>query len=226
MDTPIDHRSILFLSLLTAFLILLTFGIAINTPPISGAFCLEDCIDYPYLDIQDRFPRDYIWMFPAILLNISYFILTVHIHRKIYQKMHSYIAIFFAFASMLILNLDYFVQLTVVQPAILRNEADGISLLTQYNPHGLFIVLEEFGYMMMSLSFLFLGMAASHLNRLELSSKWILIGSFALSAFALVWTRARYGFDTGYLLEVIIISINWLALLAYCVVLAVMVRRK
>jgi hypothetical protein len=34
----------------------------------------------------------------------------------------------------------------------MHGETEGITLLTQYNAHGIFIVLEELGYLLMSLS--------------------------------------------------------------------------
>jgi hypothetical protein len=40
--------------------------------------------------------------------------------------------------------------------SLMNGQAQGIALLTQYNPYGVFIVLEELGYLLMSLSFLFL----------------------------------------------------------------------
>ncbi len=35
----------------------------------------------------------------------------------------------------------------------MKGEKEGISLLTQFNPHGIFIALKEVGYLLMSLSF-------------------------------------------------------------------------
>lgn len=34
----------------------------------------------------------------------------------------------------------------------MHGETEGITLLTQYNAHGIFIALEELGYLLMSLS--------------------------------------------------------------------------
>jgi len=62
---------------------------------------------------------------------------------------------------------DYFVQLTVVQPSLLAGERDGIALLSQYNPHGLFIALEELGYLLISLSLVCLMPALPPATRLE-----------------------------------------------------------
>src|SRR5688572_12928558 len=51
---------------------LVTFAIAISMPPLSGPLCKEGCFSYPYLDIAARFPRDYFWMFPALLATLLY----------------------------------------------------------------------------------------------------------------------------------------------------------
>ena len=40
-----------------------------------------------------------------------------------------------------LLSADYFIQLRVIQPAILKRELDGLAPLSQYNPHGVFIAL-------------------------------------------------------------------------------------
>ena len=44
-----------------------------------------------------------------------------------------------------------------MQPSILLGETEGFALLTQYNPHGVFIALEDLGYFLMGMAFVFLG---------------------------------------------------------------------
>jgi hypothetical protein len=65
---------------------------------------------------------------------------------------------------------------------------EGIALLTQYNPHGLFIALEELGYLMMSFSFLFIAPVFTNNNRVEKYIRGIFILAFILAiiAFAFV----------------------------------------
>jgi hypothetical protein len=67
-------------AILTTAITIVTFSIAMTAVPISGAFCPEGCIEYPYLDTISQFPKDYLWMFPAILLILLYMILMVSIH--------------------------------------------------------------------------------------------------------------------------------------------------
>ena len=64
-----------YAAILTAIITVVTFGIAIFTPPISGAFCVGSCIEYPFTNIVSRFPRDYVWMYLAILLTLIYVVL-------------------------------------------------------------------------------------------------------------------------------------------------------
>jgi hypothetical protein len=52
-----------------------------------------------------------------------------------------------------VLITDYFIQVSVIQPSLLAGETDGISILSQFNPHGIIKVLEEIGLMFMILSF-------------------------------------------------------------------------
>src|SRR4030043_1020124 len=68
-----------YVSIITMLLTLISFGIAISTPPLSGPFCVSNCFEYPFNDIASRFPRDYYWMYPAILLSFSYLIMMITI---------------------------------------------------------------------------------------------------------------------------------------------------
>jgi hypothetical protein len=90
---------------------------------------------------------------------------------------------------------DYFVQLAVIQPSLRAGEADGISLLTQYNPHGLFIALEELGYLLMSLSLVCMIPALSRSTRLERVIRWLFLIGFVVNLLALFWFLLRYGHD-------------------------------
>jgi hypothetical protein len=63
-----------------------TFSLAIVAIPNSGASCREDYIEYPYLNTLSEFPRDYLWMPPAMLLLVVYVIL---IERVAKQMVHA-----------------------------------------------------------------------------------------------------------------------------------------
>ncbi len=137
-----------FVSIITAILTVITFGIAITTPPLSGPYCTGSCFEYPYIDISNRFPRDYYWMYPAILLSFTYLMMIVSIQHIATngKKLYGMIGVSFAAMSALVLSADYFIQVSVIQPSLLSGETEGIALLTQFNPHGIFIVLEEMGF--------------------------------------------------------------------------------
>jgi len=204
-----------YIALSLSILTIITFSIAIATPPISGFFCQSNCIDYPYLNITSRFPRDYIWMFPAIVLTMIYMIWTYSIQNitEDSRKLFSRIAVGFAVSASLILILNYFVQITVIQASLLNNEIHGIPLWTQYNENGLFIAFEEIGYIFMSIGFLFTAFALAKDNKKEKRIRWILISSFILTIASLFFVSITRGHQKGYLFEIIVISIDWLTLI-------------
>jgi hypothetical protein len=91
----------------------------------------------------------------------------IHNYSSTEKKIFSHIGVSFALMSAFTLIVDYFVQVSVIQPSIMNGETDGISILTQYNPHGLFIALEEAGYLLMSVSFFFMAFIFSKMDKLE-----------------------------------------------------------
>ncbi|MCF6344423.1 MAG: hypothetical protein L3J15_07120 [Devosiaceae bacterium] len=141
-----------FISIGTTALTLLTFGFALIAVPIAGKFCPQDCISYPYLDILEQFPKDYLWMYPAMVLTLVFVALVAAIHQATATdtKIFTLIGLCFAVMSSTILVLDYFVQVSVIQPSLELGETEGISLLTMYNEHGVFIALEDIGYLLMT----------------------------------------------------------------------------
>ena len=74
------NRIGLYSAILTAVMTVVTFGLAIIVIPNSGAGGREDCVEYPYLDTLSEFPRDYLWMPPAMMLVVVYVVLVVSIH--------------------------------------------------------------------------------------------------------------------------------------------------
>lgn len=211
----------------TALSTVLAFGIAVLTPPLSGPFCTQNCFEYPYLEIAPRFPRDYQWMMaavPATLLYAAWMVgLDARAHRE--KKLVAHLGVVASVMASLTLVGDYFVQLAVIQPSVLSGESDGISLLTQYNPHGVFIALEELGFLLMSLSFACMAGAMATTTRLERSIRWLFLAGFAATVVAFAWFLQKYGHARGYLFEVAVISINWFVLIAGALLTAVVFRR-
>ena len=212
----------------TAVMTLLSFGIAIITPPVSGTLCRKGCIGYPYLEIASRFPRDYYWMFPAIVATLFYLALMIGLHAWATAERRPMVDLAVVLAAMAALLLvgDYFIQLAVVPPSVLAGEADGISLLTQYNPHGVFIALEELGYLLMSMSLACMTPALSRATRLERVVRWLFVGGLIINALALTWIALRLGHARGYLFEIAVLSVDWLVLIVASLLLAVTFRRE
>ncbi|EKD24348.1 MAG: hypothetical protein ACD_81C00042G0003 [uncultured bacterium] len=223
----IQNKLGFYASVSTVVLTVVTFVVAILTPPLSGPFCRNNCFTYPFLDIVSRFPRDYIWMYPAILLLLVYVTLSVCIHylASDEKKIYSHIGFSFALISATLLIADYFLQLSVIQPSLLNRETDGISILTQYNPHGIFIALEDLGYLLMSLSFLFMALVFSG-SRLEKSIRAVFVTGFVLASTSLMLISSLYGIHREYRFEIAIIAINWLVLIISGILLSRLFKRK
>ncbi|HBG24842.1 MAG: hypothetical protein A2X17_04485 [Bacteroidetes bacterium GWF2_41_61] len=202
-------------AILTTLLAIITFGMAVSTPPLSGPLCTVEGFTYPYLDIASRFPRDYLWMYPAILLSICTLILIIAVHQVTPggKKHFSLVSVHIATISSLILILTYFVQISVIQPALLAGESDGISILSQYNPHGLFIVMEEAGFSLLILSLLFLAPVFSKPTGLERIIRWSFILGFIFALFAFVLISLFYGINREYRFEIAVITIAWIELI-------------
>jgi len=214
-------------AILTSIMTVVTFVIAYNTPPLSGPYSVGPGFQYPYLDIASRFPRDYYWMFSALMLNVIYVVLMVCIHcyTTKERKVFSQIGLAFALMSAVVLFIDYFLQLSVIQPSLVNGEADGISILTQFNPHGVFIALEDLGYLLMSVAFLFVAAAFSAKNKLETVLRWIFCLNFLLTIIAFILYSVIYGIHLEYRFEVASLSINWLTLIIAGILLSVVFKR-
>lgn len=215
-------------SIVLVVITLVTFGFAITAVPVSGANCLEGCFDYPYLDTLSQFPKDFRWMIPAILLMLVYQVAMVAIHQTAAQekKIFSQIGLSFALMSTLILVSDYFIQFSVIPISLMHGETEGITMLIQYNAHGVFIVLEELGYLLMSLSFLFFAPVFSGKNRLHSAIRWIFLVSFVLALVALAVVTMNHGLNRQDRFEVMVISIDWLALVINGVLLSIVYGKR
>jgi hypothetical protein len=124
-----------------------TLAVAITTPARSGPYCRSACISYPYTDVAAFVPRDYLWMYPAALLAVLFVTLTACFHQQASptSTVAARIALSLAVIAAAAIVIDYGVQLTVLQPSLLKGETEGLSPFSQYNPHGVFIALENVG---------------------------------------------------------------------------------
>lgn len=217
-----------YVSVSTVVLTVVTFGIAVCTPPLSGPFCKGDCFQYPYNDIISRFPRDYYWMYPAILLSFAYLVMIITVHRSMPadRNLFSAVASGFAIISSLILSADYFIQVSFIQPSLLAGETEGVAMMSQFNPHGIFIILEELGFVIMGISFLFLLPVFPGTCRLEKSLRLTFIISFCLTVIAFIAISAVHGIMREYRFEVAVISITWIELIIVSILFSRYFRRE
>ena len=214
-------------SLFLAFITLVTFGFAVTAIPIAGPFCPGDCIEYPYLDQLGQYPKDFIWMFLALPLLVAYLVFMACIHQMATggARLFSRVGFSLAVISTAVLLVDYYVQSFVVPVSLMHGETEGIPILTQYNGHGIFIALEELGYLAMSLSFLFMAPAFAGKGRLGSFIQWIFIIAFLLTIASLVIFLIQYGMEREYRFEVAVITIDWLVLVINGILVGLFFKR-
>lgn len=202
----------LYASLTLAILTLITFGLGMMAVPPAGPFCPGDCMTYPFPDILSYFPRDYYWMYLAVFQLFAYLIFMIanHFIAPAEKKLYSFSGVAFALVSAIVLLSAYFIQFSVVPVSVMKGETEGIALLTQYNGHGIFIALEELGYICMSISFLFLAFAFSAENRLEKAIRLLLFLPLVVTVLSFAYFSLKFGIDRSYRFEVATISVNWL----------------
>jgi hypothetical protein len=202
---------------------------AVTTLPRSGPYCQSGCVGYPYTDAAAYVPRDYLWMYPAIVLTLlaMAFMECIHFQMPPSRALLSRIGVAFTIMGVAILVVDYASQLTFIQPALLLGEAEGLSPWSQYNPHGIFIALENVGYVLFNLAFLFIGVAMVRMpTRLWRAAGWIFTIGGALTVALLVFFAAFYRVRLDYRFEVTAILITWLVLIVTPVLLSIAVRRR
>jgi len=199
--------------------------IAITTPARSGPFCATwGCVVYLYTDVAQFIPGDYVWFIPGILLAPLVVVLFACIHDFALQgqKLFSRLGLWFAGAYAVVIIADYFCQFTVVMPSLQSSETAGLSLFTQYNPHGFFIAGEALGYFLLSIAFLCVAPVFAG-DRAVRALRWLFGLSFVLAvvAFAGLWLLK----NDLVAFEVTIPMINWVVLSTSGVLLGIVFRR-
>jgi hypothetical protein len=166
-------------------------------------------------------------MYPARLPALFFMMLASGVHERAARdrRQFSRLAIAFSAISAALLTADYFLQLRTIQPAILKGELDGLAPLSQYNPHGVFIALEEAGYLLMGVAFLFVSLAMPSPDGLHRCIRWVFGTGFAAIALLFVVLSIAYGFDVEYRFEVAAITADWTVLIASGALLAIAYRR-
>lgn len=217
----------LYSSLALTILTLITFGLAMMAIPPSGPFCPGNCMEYPFSDLLSYYPGHYHWMYLAIFQLFAFIIFVVSMHNNASneKKIFSSLAVVFALISTTVLLAAYYIQFAVIPISMMKGETDGIALLTQYNGHGIFIALEELGYITMSIALFFLAFVFSTTNRLNKSIRWILFLPLLLNIAAFVFYSIKFGIDRNYRFEVASIAIDWLFLIAAGILISTYFKR-
>ena len=218
----------LYSSLSLVIMTIITWSFAMIAVPPAGPYCPGDCMSYPFLDILSYYPRDYYWMYLAVFQLFAYllFIVSIHFIASIEKKLFSFVSVAFSLISSIVLLIAYFVQFSVVPMSMMKGETDGIALITQYNGHGIFIAMEDLGYITMSISFLFLAFIFSMKNRLEKAIRLILIMAFLFTVVSFIYYSIEFGIDRSYRFEVATITINWLVTITAGILISILIKKR
>ena len=218
-----------WVALLTAGTAVVALVAAITTLPRSGPYCRSGCVvTYPYTDAGAFVPRDYLWMYPAVLLILLVVVLFACVDDWVAPggRALGRIGRSFTTVAATALIVDYGIQLSVMQPALMLEQTEGLSPWSQYHPYGLFIALENVGYAALNLAFVFVGAALLPTrSRLQRGAGWVFLGGGAATLAALVAYALVYGSRLDYRFEVASIGISWLVLIAGPVMLALLFAR-
>lgn len=204
-----------WLSTLIATMTLITWGFAMIAVPPCGPYCLENCINYPYLDTLNQFPRDFIWVYLALFQIIIFLVFISFIHQSAREerKMFSLPGLLIGTIASGILLMTYYVQAAVLPISLVKEEYDGLALFTMYNEHGIFIAREEIAYLLMALSLFLLSWVFTGSDRRTVFLKWLFRLPFLASLLAFAVITALHGMDRSYRFEIVTISANWLVLI-------------
>ncbi|WP_194092439.1 hypothetical protein [Ornithinimicrobium flavum] len=206
----------------TGVLTVVTFGLALTALP--------DRVPYPFTDpvIARQWPGDYLWMYPAMVLLVVLVALVAALTEVAppERRVHGRLAFALTTLAAGVLLVDYYLQVTVLPLSLEKGQLDGWSMLTQYNPNGVFLALEELGYLLLSLALLCLVPVLAGASRVERALRVLLLASTGAVVLALVAVSLRLGTDRGDTFEIAIISIVWVTLLVASPLLAVLFRRR
>ena len=207
---------------LTGLLTVVSFGLALTALP--------DKVPYPFTApiIAEQWPGDYLWMYPAMLLTIAFVALLVVVHRfaRPAAAVWSLLGLVLGAMSATVLLVNYFLQATVMQVSLEKAQLDGWAMLTQYNPNGVFIALEELGYLLMSLALLCLVPVFTTATRPERALRVLLPVSTTAVVAALIGVSVARGIDRGDVFEILVITIVWTTLIVASGLLASVFHRE
>ena len=212
----------------TALAAAVALGIGVFTPPRGGVLCTSGCIAYPYTDAAPFVVGDSIWICPAIVMVLGFVAVTASLREVAPPagKLPGLVALAFSTLAAGLLVGDYAVHLMVVIPSLAMGEGAAVATLSMYNPHGVFIALENAGYFAMGLAFLAAAGAIAPAGRVARTARWVFLAAGVLAVGGLAVLAALFGTDLDVRYEVAAISIDYLALIVGGTLLAVLFRRS
>jgi len=222
MNDTTNTRFAAATALLTAVLGTVAFALAIVAVPVAGANCPSNCIPYPYLSTAGRWPQDFLWQPPAIAFVLSFLVLMTCVHYFAPQRrrMITQAGLCLAVVSAAALSIDYYLQFSVVPVSLADGETNGLPLLLQYNSHGIFIALEEIGYITMALSLAMFSVAFVARDRLASAVRWLFRLPIVVAIGGLIEVSVFYGLERQDRFEIFILSACWLTLIIGGLILA------
>ena len=87
----------------------------------------------------------------------------------------------FAIIYAVVIMINYFSQLTTVETSLLNGETACLSIITQYNLHGVFIALEDLAYLTLSGSLRFAAAVLAG-GRIERAVRWLFVIDFIVAS--------------------------------------------
>ena len=228
VDEPPGNRWLFAIALSVAVAAAVGLAVGLFTPAHSGPYCRSDCIGYPYSGGARFVPRDFWWQYPAALAAVLalVFVSAQPARQSAGARTAHRVATSLAALAAGVLVTDYGIQLMVVQPSLVKGETEGLGLWSQLNPHGVFIALENIGYLLLALAFVSLGAAMKVRAPLERAARIVFIAGGTLTVFALIGYAVAYRADLDYRFEVVAIAVDWLVLTIAGALLAVAARPR
>jgi hypothetical protein len=222
-----EQRIATWAAAVTALAAMLALGIGVFTPPRGGILCTSGCIPYPYADAAPFVAGDSLWIVPATVMILGFVVVTACLHEiaRPGGRLAGLVALALATLAAVLLAGDYAVHLMVVMPSLAKGEGNLVTIFSMYNPHGVFIALENAGYFVMGLAFLATAGAVAPTGPLERAIRWVFLIAGTLAVGGLVVFAALFGTDLDVRYEVAAISVDYLALIVGGGLLAVLFRR-
>lgn len=221
-SSPITARFGVIVAVALTILTMVTFILALTALP--------DKVPYPFSEdiIVEQWPGDYLWMPPAMLLMVVFVGVLAALHEQSGsdQQIYSLIALCMGIPATTILVINYYIQFTVMQINLEKDQLDGWALFTQYNPNGIFIALEELGYILMSLALLSVAPVFRGSGGVVKTLRVLLTLQFVVMVLSLLVISVTFGRERGDIFEITVITLVWVVLLIAGPLLAIWFRRS